>query len=82
MKQRRLRRSLISLLILFGYSAVDRLTGINGLPLPFRVAAKGTYVAGAFLALKLILQPRVTFERIVYVWRLAVRKQEDGSVNH
>jgi O-antigen/teichoic acid export membrane protein len=64
--------ALVSILTLLGYFALRSLTGLNMLPLATRVAAKGCYAVLAFFTLTLIFQPRATFERVRYIWRLLV----------
>ncbi len=64
---------LISLLVLFGYLGLSRLTPLQSLAIPIRLAIKCLYTAIAFSGLTLLLQPAATCERIRYIWRLAVQ---------
>jgi len=61
---------LVSLLIVGGYVAINRLTDINALSVPVRVGVKSLYVVGAYFGLIFLLQPRAMGERIWYVWGL------------
>jgi len=66
---------LVSLLIVAGYMALNRLTDINVLSVPVRVGIKSLYTVGAYFGLIFLLQPRPMWERLLYVWRLAMPRQ-------
>lgn len=61
---------LVSLLVVVGYVALNRLTAINVLSVPARVGVKSLYALVAYFGLIFLLQPRATRERVRYVWRL------------
>jgi len=68
--------ALISALILLGYLALNRLTGLNALPLLSRAAIKSLYAVAMFFALTFITAPKTTRQRLEYIWRLASRAGE------
>ncbi len=61
---------LIGLLVLVGYLALNRYTGLTALPLAARVILTSFYAVGAFGVLTLVVQPVETYTRLRYVWRL------------
>jgi PST family polysaccharide transporter len=58
---------------------LNRALGTSDWSLVARVVTKAAYGAGAFFAILLILQPRLTRERIRYTWQLAMRRRETGA---
>lgn len=70
----------ISLLVLLGYVALNRLTGLNDWPLLVRIGAKGMYGVGAFAGLLLLFQPRTTYEQVAYLIRLFTQRRSTTTV--
>jgi O-antigen/teichoic acid export membrane protein len=64
--------ALVSILTLLGYLALRNVMSLDELPLLLRVLFKGAYAIAAFFTITLIFQPRATFERVRYIWRLLV----------
>jgi O-antigen/teichoic acid export membrane protein len=65
--------ALVCILTLLGYLALMTLTSVNELPLLSRVLFKSVYAIVTFFIVTLIFQPRATFERVAYIWRLLIR---------
>ena len=60
----------VSALTLIGYMVLNRTLPIAAQALWVRVVGKGVYAVCAYFVLTLALQPRVTKERIGYIWGL------------
>ncbi len=62
-------------LIVLGYLALSRLTGLNALGLWERAILKVVYTVTVFFGLTFLAQPGLTRERVQYVWRLARQRE-------
>jgi len=62
--------AMAAVLTLAGYFAFNRVIPLSELALAARIGIKMLYSTGMFLALLVVLQPRLTRERVRYVWQL------------
>jgi len=59
-----------AILVLVGYWALNRATGLTQWPLIIRVGTKSLYAVGTFAALTLLAQPKTTVQQVKYVLHL------------